>query len=60
MSSDPKPDPKDATSAAPADRQRLPYEPPAISWEELFEPLAATSCSLVPIQGGPCSVKPST
>ncbi len=57
MDSDPKLEPKPAPTAAPADRDRTGYAPPAISWEEPFEPVAATSCSLVPIQGGPCSVK---
>jgi hypothetical protein len=34
------------------------YEPPAIAWEEAFEPLAATSCGLtVPFEPS-CLARP--
>ncbi|MBI1847746.1 MAG: hypothetical protein HYR86_12330 [Candidatus Rokubacteria bacterium] len=36
---------------APATDPRQPYEPPAIAWEEPFEPYAFKSCGQKP--GGP-------
>ncbi len=58
MTPDRKTDATDRPAPAPADRERSAYETPAISWEEPFEAVVASSCSLLPIQGGPCSVKP--
>ena len=37
-----------------------PYEPPAIAWEEAFEPLAATSCGLTPGFEQQCTIRPTT
>jgi hypothetical protein len=34
------------------------YEPPAIAWEEPFEPVAATSCGLTPGFELQCSIRP--
>lgn len=58
MTPDRPTDPEHAPSPAPVARERPAYEPPALSWEEAFEAVVALSCSLLPIQGGPCSVKP--
>lgn len=57
MTADRKTDSKDAPAPSPSERERVAYETPAISWEEPFEVVVASSCSLLPIQGGPCSVK---
>lgn len=55
MDSQRKPDP-DGTSPAPGGdvREQPGYEPPAIAWEEIFEPIAATTCAQHPLQGPPC------
>jgi hypothetical protein len=40
---------KESQGAPPGDggaEPRAAYEPPAIAWEEVFEPVAATSCGL--------------
>ena len=33
---------------------RRPWEPPAIAWEEDFEPYVFSTCGKMPGQGGPC------
>lgn len=35
-------------------RGRKPYEPPAIHWEEDFEPYVYSTCGKMPGQGGAC------
>ena len=59
MDSQRKPDPG-GTGPAPGVevREQPVYEPPAIAWEEVFEPIAATSCAFIFLQGGPCDQKP--
>ncbi len=58
MTPDRNTDPKDAPSPDHDGSGRSTYDPPAIRWEEAFEAVVALSCSLLPIQGGPCTVKP--
>jgi hypothetical protein len=43
-----------AERPAPAER----YEPPAISWEEAFEPMAAVSCLLEALNPA-CAARPT-
>jgi hypothetical protein len=57
MMRDRETDPNDAPATDPAKREQPPYVPPTISWEEPFEAVVAATCSHLPIQGGPCSVK---
>ena len=35
---------------------RRPYERPAVSWEEDFEPYVFSACGKMPTQGGACSL----
>jgi hypothetical protein len=38
----------------------VPYEPPAVAWEEAFEPMAQTSCGLIFGMDENCNSRPST
>lgn len=52
----------EAPAAAPAAEARpVPpaYEPPAVAWEEAFEPMAGTSCALEPALDWNCMQKPT-
>lgn len=41
----------------PEDRTpRRPYEPPAVAWEEDFQPYAFSTCGKMPGQGRLCNV----
>jgi hypothetical protein len=46
------------SQATEAGARPAPYEPPAIAWEEPFEPVAATSCGLTPGFELQCSIRP--
>jgi hypothetical protein len=53
------PEPDDPTGdPRRGDVETRAYEPPAIAWEEPFEPVAATSCGLTPGFELQCAVKP--
>jgi len=40
----------------PAETGRRPYERPAVSWEEDFEPYVFSMCGKMPGSGGACSL----
>lgn len=40
------------------DRNAPAYEPPAVAWEEAFEPLAAASCGLANPFNANCARRP--
>jgi hypothetical protein len=44
----------------PDGRVRRPYEPPAIAWEEDFEPYVFSTCGKMPGQGGACVIRRSS
>jgi hypothetical protein len=46
---------KNSTAPAPTTEggpQQPAYEPPAVAWEEAFEPVAASRCALYPDEAG--------
>ncbi len=38
------------------EERRRPYERPAVSWEEDFEPYVFSACGKMPGQGGACAL----
>jgi hypothetical protein len=49
------------SAASVAETRPVPpaYEPPAVAWEEPFEPMAGTSCALDSPFNGNCTLRPT-